>query len=449
MDITITGDKDYPANIKFIKNIICTIVINIDPYNIIKSVFSIKNDSIKILDVSEKEHIINMSPYRTVIVLGVGKACAPIAFFLESKLKDKINSGYIVVKHDFNKEFNKIKLLKAGHPYPDKNSLYAGKLFYEIISKSRSDTIIFFIITGGGSSLLVYPDERISIEEVILFNEIIVNAGLSIQQINQLRTAISKIKGGLLAKAANPAKVISLIMSDVPGNKLEFIASGPTVNNEIDYESVFKMINTNEKLMKIPENIINFLKNQKNNQLIIRNKNAENILIGSNKKILNEISFLIKNEGYIVKIISDNLSGDIENCVTQFIEMIKDNLKINSPICFLSGGETQVDVKNNSGQGGRNTHFTLLFAKHAIINNLHKKEKITFISFATDGNDGNTDAAGAVVQIDKIVKRTSLTEIKRSLDNFDSYNFFKKYGGLIKTGPTNSNFMDLQIILLG
>jgi len=435
----------HPSNTKNIVSILESVLESADPFTIAKKSIIRNGQVLKIKNVYGKSFFFDLSLYKKVILFGIGKACAPIAKFIESILSDKITLGYLIVKYGYKTNLKNIDIKEAAHPVPDDNGINATNNILSVLKDADKDTLIIFIVTGGGSSLFVSPENGIDLDDLINFNEILLKSGLSIYEMNILRTSISKVKGGGLAEFAYPATVVSLILSDVPGNNLQSIASGPTVSTTIDYSKCVKLLNNKQLYDKIPRSIKRFYSIKLNKKRVTNTSNALNILIGSNKLCLENARKKSKSLGYFTHIITDSLSGPIDDCVKKFFKLTRACIKFNKPFCLLSGGETEVNVKKG-GKGGRNQHFALLFAKK--IMNIDTNKRITFASLGTDGGDGKCEVAGAVIEKVSLMKVVKKQEIDNYLERFDSYGFFKRYGGHIITGPTNTNFMDIQVLLI-
>ncbi|HZV47650.1 MAG TPA: glycerate kinase [Thermodesulfovibrionales bacterium] len=403
------------------------------------------------------EDTLGMGNARIIKVIGFGKAACPMAKAVEEWLRDTIDLGVIITKYSHCREhvFSKITVHEAGHPLPDANGLKGTEHVIDVIRETDEHTLIFCLISGGGSALLVSPYDGITLDEKQKVTDLLLRSGADIQELNIVRKHLSKVKGGRLAEIAYPAKIISLILSDVIQDRIDTIASGPTAPDVSVYDDALFVLKKYGLMGKIPDNVLHFLQigsegiipeTPKEGDVIFRN--VQNIIIGSNAIALHAAQDKAQSLGFNSEIISEKVIGearDIGIWLASVALEAQKNIGIHNQkgICLISGGETTVTVKG-SGLGGRNMELALSFAMQ--IEGIHG---ITLLSAGTDGTDGPTDAAGAIVDGNTIgkAKRCGFDPHK-FLDNNDSYNFFKKTDGLFVTGPTGTNVMDIQIIII-
>lgn len=398
----------------------------------------------KELDVGKFEH---------VYVIGAGKASAKMALEIESVLGDKISSGHVVVKYGHGCKLQYIDVSEAGHPVPDANGYAATKKILELAKQATENDLVICLISGGGSSLLTDLPADSSMEELITLNELLLRSGADIQEINAVRKHLSKVKGGQLAQSAFPATVVTLILSDVIGDPLHSIASGPTVPDPTTFADAIAVLNKYDLHSKVSPILTAYLRMGINGLIPETPKpgdpvftRSHNFIIGSNKIALEACKKKASDYGLNSFIITSQLDGDLAGAANEIIDkaiVYQNNSSVKKPCCLLFGGETTVKV-TGSGVGGRNQHFAL----YASIL-LKDQTGITLLSAGTDGNDGPTPAAGAVVDTntypDAIYKGLKVEEY---LQNFDSYHFFEKAGGHIITGPTMTNVMDLIVVII-
>ncbi len=388
-----------------------------------------------------------------IYIIGAGKASAIMAQEIENILGGRITEGHVIVKYGHGCDLKYIKVTEAGHPLPDENGYLAAKKILEIVRKAGSKDLIICLVSGGGSSLLADFPEGSNINDIIIINDLLLKCGADIKEMNTVRKHLSQIKGGQLAKAAHPAILVSLILSDVIGDSLDTIASGPTVPDTTTFEDALSVIEKYDLLTEIPDSLLNYLENgiegihpetPKPDDPVFSKIN--NLIIGSNKIALDAALQKAKEFGLNSFIITSELKGDTirmaEQIVETAIQFQKDNT-IKKPCCLLFGGETTLKVSGN-GTGGRNQHFALYSALL-----LKNKNGITLLAAGTDGTDGPTNAAGAVVDTITFehAKKQDL-EIEKYIHDFDSFYFFEKSGGHIITGPTLTNVMDLVILII-
>lgn len=390
---------------------------------------------------------------RNIYVIGAGKATAMMASEIEKILGQLITEGHIIVKHGHACRLTKIKTTEAGHPVPDSNGFRATKDILRIASQANEDDLVICLISGGGSALLADFPEDSSPEEIMTLNDLLVNSGACISEINAVRKHISAVKGGQLARAAFPATLVSLILSDVPGDPPDVIASGPTVPDPTTFYQAWEVIEKFNLLKSLPEGIKRYLEAGKRKLHPETPKPGDpvfnktyNILAGTNKTALEAARQKALDYNINAVVFDSGLQGDISSISEYILETalrFKNDENEVKPVCLLFGGETTVKM-TGKGMGGRNQHLALLVSVL-----LKDHPGITFLSGGTDGNDGPTNAAGAVVDSDTYTKALS-GKIKPEdyILSFDSYHFFKKAGGHIITGPTMTNVMDILIVII-
>jgi glycerate-2-kinase len=413
--------------------------------NVIKECVKINNNKLII-----KNKAFDLNKFKRIFVIGAGKATAQMALALEKILRHRIFKGFIIVKHGHSEKLNKIKVLNAGHPIPDENSIKGANIIMDLLKETKKDDLIINLISGGGSSLLCAPIPPISLDHKIKLTNILLKCGANIAEINTIRKHISLIKGGRLAEYAHPSTLISLIISDVCGDPLDIISSGPTVYDSSTYFDAFKIIKKYKIINKIPKAILDYLQDgiaskrpetpKKNNKIF---DEVYNFIIANNKKAIKACKIRALKLNYKnIFILGDNLQGDVRILANKHYNFLTQKLKKKSKFCVISGGEATVKIKGK-GLGGRNQEFALhLVKKIASLNN------IVVLSIGTDGTDGPTDAAGAICDTTSLTRANKLNlDINNYLNNNDSYNFFKKLDDLIITGPTGTNVMDLRIII--
>jgi len=392
-------------------------------------------------------------PEGNLYMIGAGKASAMMGAEVEKILGNRISGGHIVVKYGCSCILRHIIVTEAGHPVPDTNGFRAAGDILKIATAAGSDDLVICLISGGGSALLSDAPEGCSEEDMIILNNLLVNSGASIGEINTVRKHLSQIKGGQLARAVYPATLINLILSDVPGDALEVIASGPTVPDSTTFLQAMTVLSDYGLIEKVPERILKYLVNGVKGNMMETPKPGDpifdttyNILAGSNKKALEACRTKAIDLNINAVIIDDQLQGDTsavaDYIVATSLKFKNDNNEI-KPVCLLFGGETTVRM-TGKGTGGRNQHLALLVSLQ-----LRDLSGITVLAAGTDGNDGPTDAAGAVVDSTTIQKALMKDlDAEKYLADFDSYHFFKKAGGHIITGPTMTNVMDLIVVLI-
>ena len=396
----------------------------------------------------------DLSKYKNIFVIGAGKATAPMAAEIENLLGDKVAKGIINVKYGHTSKLGRIKLIEAGHPVPDKNGRQGAEAIIGLVNNAGKDDLILCLISGGGSALLPLPFPSLTLKDKQDTIKILLFCGAAIHEINALRKHISMIKGGRLAQAAHPASLVSLILSDVVGDNPDVIASGPTVPDPSGFDDCMKIIDKYNIRKKLPKAVIRHIKDGISGWVPETPKtgdpafdNTYNLIIGSNIEAISAASKKARELGYKTMILSSMIQGDttqvahVHSAIAR--EIIQTGNPIPSPACILSGGETTVTIKGK-GLGGRNQEFAL-----AAVIDIASTENIVILSGGTDGTDGPTDAAGAIADTNTLSRATDMgLNPGYFLANNDSYHFFQKLGDLLITGPTNTNVMDLRIVLV-
>jgi glycerate 2-kinase len=399
------------------------------------------------------EHKVLLDNIRNIYVIGAGKASAAMGHYVESVLGNRITGGHIVVKYGHACKLKRIIVTEAGHPVPDANGFKATGEIVKISAQASENDLVICLISGGGSALLADLPEGLLPEELYIVNNLLIRCGATINEINSVRKHLSLVKGGQLARIVRPAQLITLIISDVTGNPPEVIASGPTVPDPSTFIDALKVIEDYALTTDITTGVLNYLKDGSHGIHPETPKPGDplfsgtlNILAGTNQIALRAAKYQAVSMGFKTYIIDSELKGDVENVCESVINTaisFKNNKEIQKPVCLLFGGETTVRISGN-GRGGRNQHLALSAAIR-----LKNIPDVTLLSAGTDGTDGPTDAAGAVADIETVRRAILLNEDPETyLYEFNSYNFFKRVGGQIITGPTFTNVMDIVVVLV-
>lgn len=388
-----------------------------------------------------------------IFIVGAGKASALMAAGIENILGNRIKAGHIITKYGHACKLNYAEITEAGHPVPDENSFKGTNSLTELVSRAGSGDLVICLISGGGSALLADHPEGCTPEDIKKVNDLLVNSGACISEINSVRKHLSNVKGGQLARLVYPATLVSLILSDVPGDPLDVIASGPTAPDSTTFEQALSVLTKYNLLTEVPQSILDYL--QSGCEGLIPEtpdeedtifKKVTNILIGTNSLALEACRQKAFEYNLNAVIVDNELQGDTSSVAEYMVEIASGFLADQNevkPVCLLFGGETTVKM-TGSGMGGRNQHLALQVAML-----LQNKQGITFLSSGTDGNDGNTEVAGAVSDwLTLVTAERKNIDPAAFLENFDSYHFFKKAGGHIITGPTMTNVMDLMVLII-
>jgi glycerate 2-kinase len=387
-------------------------------------------------------------------LVGAGKAAAPMAEAIEEVVGDRLSEGVVVVKTGHGTSLKKITCLEASHPLPDEAGLEAAKKIKTLLEKAQSKDLVFSVISGGGSALLPLPVNGLSLTDKQLVTQMLLGCGASIQEINAVRKHLSLIKGGQLARAAAPAQVINLMLSDVVGDDLDTIASGPFVPDRSAFQDVRAIFAKYDLTKRIPVAVRRYLERGLRGQIPETPKPGDsvfqkvsNLIVGSNYQALLAAASEAMRRGYRPLLLSSYIVGETREVAKVHAALAKEvrasGHPIRPPACLISGGETTVTLKGN-GKGGRNQEFALAAAIQ-----LDGMKDVLLFSAGTDGTDGDTDAAGAMSDGNTCTRALQAgMSPSRHLENNDSYPFFARLGDLVITGPTRTNVMDIRLVIV-
>jgi len=391
-----------------------------------------------------------------LIVVGAGKAGARMAQVVEEIAGKRITNGLVVTKYGHGLPLKHIRLVEAGHPIPDEMGVSAVRDMREMLTGLSSDDVVLSLISGGGSALWPSPAEGITLEEKQQVTQLLLRAGATIQELNGVRKHLSGIKGGQLARWASPARVISLIMSDVIGDPLDYIASGPTAPDTTSFGDAMATI---QKYGVQPSKAVQQRLQAGLHGEIPDNpgpgdpvfQHVDNLIIANNRLLVDAASMKARELGFHTMILGTEIEGEAKEAARLFAaigsEVGRSGNPIPAPACILAAGETTVAVRG-SGQGGRNQEMALAWAMSMA--SRRSLPPMCFASVATDGTDGPTDAAGGLVDPETCERAVAIgLNPAKFLQENDSYHFLTATGDLIVTGPTQTNLMDIQILLVG
>lgn len=399
------------------------------------------------------DHQFDLRSIRNIYVTGAGKASGAMGHYVETILGDRIAAGHIVVRYGYACKLKRIKVSEAGHPIPDSNSFRAADAIAGIARQAEEGDLVICLLSGGGSALLTDLPEGLLPEEIFIVNNLLTRCGATIHEINSVRKHLSGIKGGQLAGMVHPAGLITLIISDVIGDSPDVIASGPTVPDSSTFSDAVGVIDKYGLAADLTAGIMKYLDE---GRLGLRPETPKpgdpafrgqvNLICGTNRIALEAAKNYAELTGLESFIVDDSLQGDVESAAEMIFNAAvscRANRTAGKPACLIFGGETTVRV-TGGGLGGRNQHLALTLAMR-----LRDNPGITVLAAGTDGTDGPTDAAGAVVDSETLVQAEKLMiDPEKYLAAHDSWNFFKKTGGHIITGPTFTNVMDMTIVLV-
>jgi len=388
--------------------------------------------------------------YRNIFVIGAGKATAQMARAIERLLGARISGGEINVKDGHGAKLRRIRINECGHPIPDQRGVAGARRIAQIASQAGPEDLVICLISGGASALLPLPASGVTLAEKQKTTRLLLQCGASIHEINCVRKHISRIKGGQLARLAYPATLLTLILSDVIGDDLDVIGSGPTVPDRSTFPDASAIFEKYRLWTKLPRSVRDRLSSGAEETPKPGDKLFEktrNVVVGSNALAVDAAAEEARRLGYHTLVLSTFIQGEAREAARVHAAIAKEisthNRPVARPACVISGGETTVTIRGK-GLGGRNQEFALAAAI-----DIAGLRGTVILSAGTDGTDGPTDAAGAIVDCTTIYRAKELgLDASMFLANNDSYHFFEATGDLIKTGPTGTNVADIQLILV-
>ena len=396
--------------------------------------------------------------FQRLVVAGFGKAGLPMAGAAEERLGDLISTGLVIIPHtgdlSFSKrELNIIEVATAGHPHPDAAGVAASRRLAGLAGGCDADTLLLLLISGGGSALFVAPADGITLEEKQVTARLLMEAGADIHELNTVRKHLSRVKGGLLVRAAQPARIVSLLVSDVPGDRTDVIASGPAVADPTTFGDALAVLERRGLLSLVPPGVRHRLEQGKAGLLPDTPKPGDplfervaTMVTACNREALEAAAAEARVSGLEVHITDGIVTGEARDAgriLAGEALRVLSQVKPGRGACLLSGGETTVTVRGK-GRGGRNQELALAFAEA-----IAGQPGITLLAAGTDGIDGPTDAAGAIVDgtTAELARRAGFDPLA-SLGANDAYPLLERCGALLKSGPTGTNVMDVQIIIV-
>ena len=425
----------------------------VDPWNLVRECVDREGDVVRI-----KGQEFDLAAYERVFIISFGKAAGAMGEALAAVLDERLTAGLVVVPWPVGKESSRLEYIEAAHPVPEARSVEAARRVIEIAAEAGEKDLLFVCISGGGSSLLTLPAEGITLDKKRRLTDDLLRSGATIQELNVVRKHLSKIKGGQLARAAFPATVVTLAISDVVGDDLGTIASGPTYWDVSTFADARGILECYGLWDSAPAMVRARIEDGARGQVPETLKEGDPVfarcrafVVGDNMTALRAAKHEAEKMGFEPIFLSSSDGGEARRVAAGYAaflaELACSASMLPRPLCLLAGGELTVTVKGR-GRGGRNTEFALA--------SLVEMEKADvsgldwlILSLGTDGIDGPTDAAGAWVDIRSVKTAHALgLNPAEYLEDNDSYGFFKQTGNLIVTGPTGTNVMDLRVFLL-
>jgi glycerate 2-kinase len=396
----------------------------------------------------------DLAKLNDIYVIGAGKATAKMARAVEELLGERIRGGLVIVKAGHAVPLQQVAIVEAGHPVPNEAGVKATETIIAFLQRSGEQDLVISLISGGASALLSCPTTGVSLQDKQKTTQALLNCGAKIQEINAIRKHISKVKGGRLAELAQPSTVVSLLLSDVIGDSIDHIGSGPTAPDSSTFSDCLSVIERYDVGAMIPRAVRKLLERGAAGEIAETPKPGNpifqkvlNLIIGNNRLALSAARDKAQALGYQTMVLSSSIEGEARNVAIDHVAMAKDlasaRSEVRKPACIISGGETTVTIQGK-GSGGRNQEFALAAAIE-----IDGMDGIVVLSAGTDGTDGPTDAAGGIVDGTTLRRATKKgLDARTHLSANDSYPFLKSVGDLVMTGPTLTNVMDLRLVLV-
>jgi glycerate 2-kinase len=396
----------------------------------------------------------DLRAFQEIYVVGAGKASALMAAAVERLIGRRISGGLVNVKYGHGASLRRVAIHECGHPTPDDAGVEGARRIAAIAQRAGADDLVVCVISGGGSALMPLPADPVTLGDKQATTKLLLDCGASIHEINAVRKHISAIKGGQLARLAAPATVLALLLSDVIGDSLDTIASGPVAPDESTFTDARAVLTRYGLLDRVPASVRSRIEAGVAGAIADTPKPGDpafrrvrNLVVGSNRLAVDAAAVRARELGYRTMVLSTFVEGETRDVARVHAaiarEIASSNRPLRVPACVISGGETTVTVRGD-GLGGRNQEFALAAAI-----DLDGVEGALAMSGGTDGTDGPTDAAGAWATGATIAAARNLGLDPRAfLARNDSYRFFTEVGGLVKTGPTRTNVMDVRIVLV-
>jgi glycerate 2-kinase len=456
--MSIQPDQFFTASLRILPHgydicrILAEAINNVDPFVAMRKHLFFESDSLTIAGRSY-----DLTQFHRILVIGAGKAVVPMLMALYDLLGNRISAGVVITKQGYVAagQFpgaNKISIIEASHPVPGQSNLDASSRLVRMVDHLGPQDLVICLLSGGGSALLLKPAPAISLADLQAATQLLLSSGAEIGEINTIRKHLDELKGGQLAKIIYPATLISLILSDVIGDHLDQIASGPTTADPTSFEDAWNILSKYHLVDQVPPSVSAHIQAGMQGHIPETIKPADPILervhqviIGNNLQAVNAALGAAASFGFSTLTLTTTLHGEASQVGRLLVEtarsLLSSPIPLPRPACFVAGGETTVTL-HGCGQGGRNQELAL-----GAVDSLAGEAPMLLVSLATDGGDGPTDAAGAVVTNHTRASGLSLgLDASEYLSNNDAYHYFDNLGDLIKTGPTLTNVNDLVLI---
>lgn len=401
------------------------------------------------------DRVFDLGRVRRVVIVGAGKASGVMAAAAESVLDDQAIEGLVAVKETEGPRPRRVRVVESGHPIPDARGQAAADEILRLVRTAGPDDLVLCLVSGGGSALAPAPVPGVSLTEKRAVTRLLLEAGATINELNAVRKHLSGLKGGQLARAAHPAPVVALLLSDVIGDPLDVIASGPTAPDPTTFGEALAVLDRFALREGVPAGVRAHLEAGAAGALPETPKPGDpalarvtNLVIGNNGLVVEAATAEARRSGYAPLVLTRRLQGEAREVARVVAAIVQEAARTGQPLgrpgCLIAAGETTVTVRG-PGKGGRCQEFCL-----ALVPELTGVPGVVVLAAGTDGSDGPTDAAGAVVDGTSLDRaRARGLEPRAALRANDSHPFFAALGDLVVTGPTGTNLMDLYVALLG
>ena len=379
-----------------------------------------------------------------IFLLGAGKASGAMAAAAEEVAGDRVAGGFVVVKDGYGGHLRRVEIAEAGHPVPDARGLAASGRLLEVARSAGEDDLVLFLVSGGGSALTPAPAPPITLAEKQEVTRLLLASGAAIGELNAVRKHLSVFKGGQLARAASPATVLTLALSDVIGDPLDVIASGPTAHDPTTFADALEVLARRGLSGRVPPSVARRLEAGRAGEIRETPKPGDplfdrvtNVVVGNNALVTDAAAATARRLGYRTDLTTRELQGEARDVAREFVARAR---RLPPPACLIAGGETTVTVRG-PGKGGRCQEFALAAALE-----LEPTDRLTILAAGTDGTDGPTDATGAIVDAGSIARGSAAgADARRALADNDAYRFLRASDDLLVSGPTRTNLLDLYV----
>lgn len=422
----------------------------VDPRDAVSAALQVAGDQLRV-----GERVYDLRDFKRVVVLGAGKAGAPMTQAIEAALGERVRDGLVVVKTDHSAPTRRVRIAEASHPTPDEAGVAAGREILRLAGEATADDLVIALISGGGSALLVSPADGLSLADLQGLTDALLACGATINEMNCLRKHCSGVKGGQLARAVAPATLITLVLSDVIGSPLDVIASGPTVPDSSTWADAWALVEKYDLEAKLPPAIVTRLRAGLAGEIPDTPDiadpvfaNTQTLVVADNRLAAQAAQRKAEELGYNSLLLTTFLDGDA-GAAGRLLAALGQEVQasgqpVPAPACLILGGETTVQLGNSPGKGGRNQEAALSAALA-----LAGCRGITVVSLATDGTDGPTDSAGGMADGGTVERGTAagLSALDH-LRRHDAYPYLAATHDLLRTGPTQTNVNDLLFVFV-